>query len=204
MEMGSDSACENMKQIIESSKARSLRILDFGGGGGSHGFAFLGQVRWAVVETSARVEASTAVLSSDGLSFHSKIEKALEYLGRVDVLHVSSALQYTPSPKTFLLELLRLSPEVLVFESLVTTDRSRPYRFMQYSFLKDNYGLRNDKRISKWKSIRYPLTAMSRADVMTVILKNYEIDRVWEYPTQSHFPSGRGLAQWGFIASKRR
>ena len=201
---GANSECEYLKPIIEGAEPQTLRILDFGGGGGSHGFAFLSQVRsWAVVETPFMVEAAKEVLSSEGLYFHSTTESALESLGRVDILHVSGALQYTPEPMTFLLELLRSGPEVLVFEKLVTTDRSESFRYFQYSFLRDNGAFRNAKQISSWKSTRYLLTAMSRPDVMRAVLTNYEIDRLWEYPTQSHLPFGKGLEQWGFIASKR-
>jgi len=201
---GVNAECECLKLIIEAAEPQTLRILDFGGGGGSHGFAFLSQVRsWAVVETPVMVEAAKEVFSSDSLSFHSRIESAYESLGKVDILHVSSSLQYTPEPMKLLLELLSLSPEVLVFEKLVTNSKSRTSRFLQYSFLRDNLAFRNAKEIASWKSTRYLLTAMSRPDVMRAVLVNYEIDRLWEYPTQSHLPFGKGLEQWGFIASKR-
>ena len=200
-----NSECDFLKPIIEAAEPQTLRILDFGGGSGSHGFAFLSQVRsWAVVETPVMVEAAKEVLLSDSLSFHSRIESAYESLGKVDILHVCGALQYTPEPMTVLLELLRLGPEVLVFETLVTTDSSESFRFFQYSFLRDNVAFSNDKHISSWQSTRYPLTAISRPDVMRAVLANYEIDRLWEYPTQSHLPFGKGLEQWGFIGSKRR
>jgi putative methyltransferase (TIGR04325 family) len=204
LDSGVSSECEFLKPIIEAAEPQTLGILDFGGGGGSHGFAFLSQVRsWAVVETPVMVEAAKEVLSRDSLSFHSSIESALERLGKVDIVHVSSSSQYTPEPMKLLLELLSLSPELLVFEKLVTNSKSRTSRFLQYSFLRDNVAFRSAKQISRWKSTRYLLTAMSRPDVMRAVLANYEIDRLWEYPTQSHLPLGKGLEQWGFIGSKR-
>jgi putative methyltransferase (TIGR04325 family) len=202
---GVNSECEFLKPIIETAEPQTLRILDFGGGGGSHGFAFLSQVRsWAVVETPVMVEAAKEVFSSDSLFFHSSIESAYERLGKVDIVHVSSSLQYTPEPMKLLIDLLSLSPELLVFEKLVTTSKSRTSRFSQYSFLRDNVAFRSAKQISSRKSTRYLLTAMSRPDVMRAVLANYKIDRLWEYPTQSHLPFGKGLEQWGFIGSKRR
>lgn len=173
-------------------------------GGGRHGFAFLSEVKsWAVVETPAMTEAAKELLLSDSLSFHVRIQDAKEHLGEVDVLHVSSSLQYTPDPMGTLLELLSLNPEIVIFEKLVTTKRARSSRFLQYSFLGDNLAGHQAEVVSRWKSTRYPLTAMSNAEVLKVVQEKYEFDGDWVDPAQSHLPFGKGLKQWGFTGHKR-
>lgn len=54
-------------------------------------------IRWAVVETPAMVK-QAAVLATERLRFFDNVASAADWLGSVDLIHASGALQYTPSP----------------------------------------------------------------------------------------------------------
>ena len=80
-----------------------LRVLDFGGSLGSFWFQHrkllggLREVRWAVVEQPHYVECGREEFQDDILSFHASVEDCLRD-GPVDVILLSSALQYLPEP----------------------------------------------------------------------------------------------------------
>jgi putative methyltransferase (TIGR04325 family) len=197
--------CEHLEYIFDSAASKSLRVLDFGGGGGRHGFRYLTRAKsWAVVETPAMASAANEILSIDSLSFHSGIQEAVDYSGGgIDVLHVSSSLQYTPDPMGVLTKLLNLDSEILVFEKLVTTKSAKPFRFLQYSFLGDNVAGHSKGFLNRWGATRYLLTAMSKSAALEAIEQKYEVVRAWSDPSQSHLPIGKDLEQWGFIASRK-
>jgi putative methyltransferase (TIGR04325 family) len=75
-------------------------VLDFGGACGIHYKAAHREapnIRWAVVETPAMVREASK-LATDHLHFFESIEAAAAWLGDVDLIYSSGALQYTPSP----------------------------------------------------------------------------------------------------------
>ena len=84
-----------------------LRVLDFGGSLGSFWFQHkkhfqnLSEVRWAVVEQPHYVRCGNEEFANDTLEFHETIEECLES-GSVDVIFVSSVLQYLPEPYVWL------------------------------------------------------------------------------------------------------
>jgi putative methyltransferase (TIGR04325 family) len=183
-----------------------LRVLDFGGGSGRCGFEEVGGLasRWAVVETSEMTTVANHLYSQPGLSFFDSIEQAKTWLGKVDALHVSSALQYTDSPLETLRALLNTNPRIVVFEKLVVSTASAQ-RFLQYSFLRDNLGGRSVGVARQSGSVRYWLFAESEAALFEALGgASYEIVQRWEDPIQSHLPLGKGLRQIGFVAKKTR
>ncbi len=80
-----------------------LRVLDFGGSLGSFWFQHrkllggLREVRWAVVEQSHYVECGREEFQDEVLNFHASVEDCLRE-GAVDVILLSSVLQYLPEP----------------------------------------------------------------------------------------------------------
>ena len=83
--------------------AIATKVLDFGGGGGRHGFQYLESAvtTWAVVETPSMVRVCSEHLLHPSLSFHASISEAVRLHAKFDVVHASSSLQYTPDPEEF-------------------------------------------------------------------------------------------------------
>src|SRR5665647_1540419 len=80
-------------------------VLDFGGGCGIHYKMMQSpSVRWAVVETPAMVERASEI-ATDNLRFFASISDAAAWLGDIDVMHSSGALQYARDPAGALREL---------------------------------------------------------------------------------------------------
>jgi putative methyltransferase (TIGR04325 family) len=114
-------------------------VLDFGGGFGDHyKLARLQSpsIKWAVVETPAMV-AKAAELATGRLRFFSSIPEAAAWLGSIEVMHSSGALQYTPEPEVTLRELCGLRAKRMLWQRMaLSTDRLE--REMQSSNLGDN------------------------------------------------------------------
>lgn len=93
-------------------------VLDFGGGCGAH-YKEAGSttVRWAVVETPAMV-GRAADLQTDNLRFFTEIEVAANWLGSVDLMHSSGAVQYTPAPVETVGQLCRLKARNMLWKRL--------------------------------------------------------------------------------------
>ncbi len=96
-----------------------LNVLDFGGGSGRCGFEGLRKenVTWAVVETPSMAKLAGELFTAPGLMYFDSPSKASRALGRVDILHVSSALQYTDRPSQTLETLLKASPKMVVLKN---------------------------------------------------------------------------------------
>lgn len=183
-----------------------ITILDFGGGGGRHGFqiARSGMAKWMVVETPALVDAASKLLAATGITFVKDIAAARALEENIGIVHVSSALQYTADPFEVLNEILSLGATYLIFEKMVLTSRPRSVQFSQYSLLRDN--LPNfSNGVGSWlEAARYPLTALPLAEFIALIQSKYEILEKFEDPVQSHLPWCKGLNQYAFVAKHRK
>lgn len=192
--------------VLEQDARQPLSIVDFGGGGGRCGYSVLESLKpnWIVVETEAMVQASKMILSQQGLTFVTKIEEVSARCNEINILHVSSSLQYTPDPSEFLSELLTLSPEFIVFEKLVLTSAQNAVRFQQYSLLSDKIpGSPRDVEFVT-RATRYPLIAMPRSEFFQSLDIAYELVELSSDPVQSHLPAFRGLEQSSMIFRRRR
>lgn len=179
-------------------------VLDFGGGGGRHGFAEIdGAITaWAVVETPSMVLACSEQINHQVISYHESVANAQKEAGSFDLVHVSSSLQYTPNPLVFLEQLIALNPKRIIFEKLVVTGRHQPVRLSQYSFLADNLPDRNS--VSNPLSVtRYGLIALPQKQVLSKLAERYEVRASWVDPVQSHLPRFKGLKQIGLILEAR-
>jgi len=88
---------------VAAEQGGKLRVLDFGGSLGSFYFQhrkhFVGlrEVRWAVVEQPHFVQCGNKEFANDVLAFYETIEDCVS-AGRIDVIFLSSVLQYLPEP----------------------------------------------------------------------------------------------------------
>lgn len=94
------------------------KVLDFGGGCGAHYKEAKSEtVRWAVVETQAMV--SRAVdLQTDSLRFFTDVKAAATWLGSVELMHSSGAVQFTPDPIATVRQLCGLGAHTMMWRRL--------------------------------------------------------------------------------------
>jgi putative methyltransferase (TIGR04325 family) len=100
-----------------------LRVLDFGGACGFHYMAaslLKLPLQWAVVETAAMAERAKD-LESGELRFFSDIDSARQWLGHIDLVHSSSALQYVPNPAKTLSDLISLDARIMAWSRMALT-----------------------------------------------------------------------------------
>jgi len=96
----------------------SIRVLDFGGGGGYHytlAKHVLGDkcnIKWNIVETDSMCQ-SGAAIADESLRFFNDIHTASADLRNVDLILTSSALQYCPDPLAYLKDLLNVSAKYI-------------------------------------------------------------------------------------------
>lgn len=96
----------------------ALKVLDFGGGCGTHYKEARSEtVRWAVVETPAMV-ARAIDLQTDSLRFFTDVTVAAEWLGSVDLMHSSGAVQFTPDPIETVRQLCGLKAHTIMWKRL--------------------------------------------------------------------------------------
>lgn len=114
----SSEATRTLMSIGFALNARSIRVLDFGGGGGyhytlaRHALGDTCKIKWNIVETESMCQSGKA-MADESLKFFNTISSAQEDLGCVDLLLSSSALQYCPDPIAYLKELLAVSAKYI-------------------------------------------------------------------------------------------
>ncbi|MBF0332474.1 MAG: methyltransferase, TIGR04325 family, partial [Alphaproteobacteria bacterium] len=174
-------------QMARASRgANPVRVLDFGGSAGLHYF----QCRhvfptlpmlWAVVETAA-VCRHAATLATADLRFFTTIADAAAWLGRVDLVHSSGAIQYTPDPEATLAALLVLNADHMVLTRLPLLE-SRRTVCMQLSPLGSHLPGPLPEHLAD-RDVRRPVTIMD-ARTVNHLIRPY-------VRTSASLPSGSG------------
>jgi len=122
---------------------KHVRVLDFGGGGGTQYFAtsnLLSSSRvfdWRVIETEAIVNQSTN-LANDNLEFYKSIGEAISDGFSPDLVMASSSLEYTKNPMETLVELINLDADYLYLTRSALTLEADLITAEQFTRLKDN------------------------------------------------------------------
>lgn len=161
---------------------RPLRVLDFGGALGTSYHLIREQLpgayAWAVVETPVFVEAGKP-LETHELRMFETIDAAYKWLGEVDLVYTSSAIQYVPDPLGFVDRLLAVKPRCV---SVLRTafSRGRQKVVLQKSRLQDN-GPGSLPAGVKDRAVYYPRTYASLPDFL---------DRLKDYHTVTSDPDG--------------
>ena len=118
-------------------------------------------IRWAVVETPGMV-ARADELATERLRFFPDIDSAAAWLGKIDLVHSNSALQYTPDPPATLKRLCGINAQTMYWARLWLTDKSQ--RESQTSYLSDN-GPSLSLGLPE-KLVRYERTSITLADFL--------------------------------------
>jgi len=156
--------------------ARPLHVLDFGGGCGFHYLAakaaFKTSLRWAVVETRAMAKQARAT-AKGRFEIYEDIKTAAAALGRVDLIHASSAIQYVPDPLATLDALIALRAPYMMLARFPVWSKD-PFVGVQESSLKDN-GIGPMPPEIADRPIRYPITIKNINVVMSRFERDYEM-----------------------------
>ena len=181
LELGSPLNLDATRTIIGLSLAnlpKGARVLDFGGGGGTHYFIanYLfpeKEFKWVVVETQELCIAAKA-LESENLQFISRVEDVIERQYEFELAISSCAFQYTPNPLFYLNQILEMRIKKLFFTRNCLTVSNSKIHFKQLSKLSSNGpgplppGF--EDRIVSYPSIFTPLSVFENA-----IQNHYEI-----------------------------
>lgn len=128
--------------VVGSPSSTPLRVLDFGGGSGTHYWVskkILGsnvELDWRVVETPAMVEAVTRYeLANEELTFYSDVQEAVSDAA-FDAVYASGSIQYTPDPYATLEMLCNIPSKRLVITRTPMADED--LTLLQTSRMRDN------------------------------------------------------------------
>ena len=167
--------------------SQSLRVIDFGGGGGYHytlARHVLGDacnIKWHVVETESMCR-SAAPIADESLKFFSDIKSAQADLGCVDLVLTSSALQYCPEPIVYLKSLLEVSAKYVYITRTPFFRGEQVLVSIQGSMLSHN-GPGALPSGYQDKEILYPISFAPLGKVEALIKEKYKIKfKVLEEP----------------------
>ena len=125
-------------------RENSLRVLDFGGGGGYHyqiaKMAFGNDIdlHWCVVETPSMAQEAERQLASSRLRFASSLDEAKTILGEVNLIFSSGTLHCTDDPLKYLAKLLSLEAKKIFLTRTSFSEDHKRMIFLQKSRLSHN------------------------------------------------------------------
>jgi len=123
-------------------KTTTMRVLDFGGGGGHHQLIakqFFSDIdfEWIVIETPSLVESAREKIHETGLLFSSEpigAQKKIE----LDLIHSNSAVQYTENPAETIEQLLLLNFRLIFLTRIPVISKGKYFEYTQESMLSSN------------------------------------------------------------------
>ena len=184
-------------------KQDSLKVLDLGGGGGTHYHVTRNLInknlnlKWAVVETPHMAEAAQNIFNEE-LHFFTSIEKAIGALGEVDLALASGVFEYLEDPILGLRELMSSNADFMFITRTSLTENSSTLRAIQSSRLKDNGpGPLSDEYDDV--EIRYPITVVNRDLFIKTISEKYKIICEIIEDKFVHKIDGNVIHQYGYL-----
>jgi putative methyltransferase (TIGR04325 family) len=172
---------------------RPVNVLDFGGGCGFHYFrvssATRVPLRWAVVETPTMAERA-AKLATGRFDVFTTIDEAAGALGRIDIIHASSAIQYVPNPLATLKSLADLHARFFALARFPVWDSPQVVG-LQRSLLSENGIGPMPPHVSD-RQIAYPITFVNFDEAIRT-LSDYEIAILMASPSSNYGLKGRAV-----------
>lgn len=160
--------------------SKEVRVADFGGACGAHFFttdSYIGErfnFSWAVIETPGMVRVARERITHPKLGFFSRVGEAVEYLGGIDIVFSSGAVQYAPDPYNTVEELVGVGARFLYLTRLGLTKADTGKFLAHTSWLSAHgtgglpHGIRN-RRLS------CPITLMSRKQLESLLRIQYKV-----------------------------
>lgn len=160
--------------------SNSLKVIDFGGGGGSHftiaskAFGDTVSFKWNVIETSAMANQAQRI-ATQNLKFFDSIVEALKNLGgSADLVFTSGALHTCSEPLFFLKELINVKAKYLFITRTAFTESSEQIVMVQKSYLSSN-GPGQLPSGFKDKEVFYPNVFVPKSKAEEILSEFYDI-----------------------------
>lgn len=156
-----------------------INVIDFGGGGGNHftianiGFSDSVVFDWNIVETPKFVEKARK-FNVPNLRYFDQLKEAVEVLPQIDLLLVSSTLQYCPDPIGMLQQLTMTGAKYFYLTRTPFNSGAETIYSTQSSWLSKN-GPGSLPAGFEDRKISYPIGYASRSKVEEVLEARYEI-----------------------------
>lgn len=181
---------------------KTSSVLDFGGGGGRHGFEAirLGLVeQWTIVELPEFIDAANGKLTVPKVSF---LESLPIQQDSFEIGHACNSLQYTSDPLGYLEKIVNSTSEWLFLEKLAVTTQNQQTSFRQFSFLSEHSP--QGFRLSGLEDclVSYQVTCLTRTEVQTATSKKFEIVEARAHGPQLHLPLGKGIQMLDLVARR--
>jgi putative methyltransferase (TIGR04325 family) len=186
---------------------RAFSVLDVGGACSANYFrikALLGNKikwRWHVVETQSMAEIGNLHFANDELSFFpaNDLDKARKLLNIIDLIYLSGVLQYMEDPIAYLETLLSYEANYLYIGRLSLIEEKKRIITVQKNLLSNNgIGPLPEGFKDKWKT--YPITFISKTELMDVLSKQYDV--INEFYDNSGTPDFWNTRSAGFLIKK--
>lgn len=166
--------------MLASTHTDSLKVIDFGGGGGSLRELACSAKRdlnleWVVVETPEMVKEARLELQEDWIKYESSVLEASTRLSSVDLIIASGSLQYTQKPLETLLSLTELGSEYVYITRTPLSNDGNSIEYTQESFLASNGPGDSLPRNFKNRIVRYVNTIVPKSEFEKILSLNYKI-----------------------------
>jgi putative methyltransferase (TIGR04325 family) len=187
---------------LRSELGKTRCVLEFGGGGGRHGFEAIksGRVeQWTIVELPEFIESASGNLRVSNVSF---LESIPIQQDSFEISHASNSLQYTSDPLGYLEKIINSTTEWLFLEKLVITTQKQQTSFRQFSLLSEHSP--QGFRVSDLEDglVSYQVSCLTRREVETAISKKFEIVEARAHGPQLHLPLGKGIQMLDLVARR--
>ncbi|WP_337867058.1 methyltransferase, TIGR04325 family [Ignavibacterium sp.] len=175
--------------IIENKK-EMINVIDFGGACGAHYFHLRKIINekvkfnWVVVETSKMVDYAKE-LENEELSFSNNLEKTINDMSEIDLLHTSGTLQCVDYPHKYLATILNSGSKWILFNRLgLNTSPSDVFTVLYTKLSWNGIGELPEGFSDKW--ISYPFAYLSEKYFINEVKKNYKIVAKYEESSGTH------------------
>lgn len=161
-----------LNYFANATRKQNITVLDFGGACGAHYYEVrsiippLVSLKWVVVETEQMIRsAASRGLAKGEVCFVARIEDCKD---EVDFVHSSSALQYVPSPYSFLEKLIQVKAKMMLFNRMMFNKNDYDIITVQKSLLSSN-GPGKLPAGYVDRQVRYPHTTMSNEKMKSIM-----------------------------------
>jgi putative methyltransferase (TIGR04325 family) len=160
--------------LLVAQERDSLRVIDFGGACGIPvailsrllGISFTAD--WHVIELPSLVVKARERIAIPCVTFSDSLDRSVEQLGTVDLVHVAGTLQYVDDPRAWLARLLALKAAYLFIGRAAFTDGDHDVIGIQRSRVRD-HGVQMKMAEEPDGYIEYPFFYMRRCDFDEIV-----------------------------------
>jgi putative methyltransferase (TIGR04325 family) len=146
------------------------------------------KINWHVVESTALVEKSRSLFSTDELSFSDNLEKTIHDLKEIHLVHCSGVIQYMPDPYGTLEIIAASNARYLVFARMCFSKKANEVIIVQQSALSSN-GFGPLPASFKDRTLSYPQTSIKKEKFLNILKHQYETVFSFQDDSGVHYPA---------------